>query len=211
MKAVIFLILALTGCGVLPGYEESRQRQRLLEETNIPPEIIKAVIYHESRGDPKAVSHAGAVGLMQVMPRTGKALGYTRRDLFDPHANIQAGTKYLEMMLDQFGDMERALVAYNCGPNKNRAACRGYARRVLSTAEKYRTKRLYERIIRQPKTGGIGWSKIYISAWRQPDYGNFEKKHDKSPAGHRGGRGYLQKERDYGLGKWRGIRHRQRP
>ena len=97
--------------------------------------LVKAVIKLESRGNPKAVSRAGCIGLMQVKPSTGRMLGYSRAELFDPEKNVEAGTRYLEMLMDETGQIEAALAAYNCGPGRrNGAVCRAYARRILRQA-----------------------------------------------------------------------------
>jgi len=108
-------------------------------EADIPriePALIKAVIEVESRGNPKAVSRAGCIGLMQIKPSTGRMLGYSRAELFDPEKNVAAGTRYLEMLIDQTGHIEDALAAYNCGPGRrNGAVCRAYAKRVLRHVE----------------------------------------------------------------------------
>lgn len=76
--------------------------------------LVKAVIRAESGFRPDAVSHAGAGGLMQLMPSTARSLGVT--DVHDPAQNIEAGVRYLKLQLDRFGDERLALAAYNAGP-----------------------------------------------------------------------------------------------
>ncbi|WP_299614067.1 lytic transglycosylase domain-containing protein [uncultured Tateyamaria sp.] len=87
----------------------------------IPEHWIRAVMQAESAGDPRAVSHAGAMGLMQVMPGTWTVLRQDHglgTDPFDPRDNILAGTAYLRAMLDRYGTVGGMLAAYNAGPGR---------------------------------------------------------------------------------------------
>ncbi len=83
-------------------------------EHSVSPALVKAVIAAESNFDPGAVSRAGAQGLMQLMPETARHLGID--DPFRADENVSGGTRYLRAMLDRYGDLIRALAAYNAGP-----------------------------------------------------------------------------------------------
>lgn len=88
------------------------------EKYSLPENLIKAVIKQESNYVPDAVSHKGAVGLMQIMPQTGVGLGITDKEMLkDPYTNIMAGSRYLSQMLNRYdGRLDLSLSAYNAGP-----------------------------------------------------------------------------------------------
>lgn len=87
----------------------------------IPEHWIRAVLRAESAGDVRAISSAGAMGLMQVMPDTWAGLRVRHglgRDPYDPRDNIMAGTAYLREMFDRYGNVGAMLAAYNAGPGR---------------------------------------------------------------------------------------------
>ncbi len=87
----------------------------------IPEHWIRAVLRAESAGDVRAISAAGAMGLMQVMPDTWASLRVRHglgRDPYDPRDNIMAGAAYLRAMWDRYGNVAAMLAAYNAGPGR---------------------------------------------------------------------------------------------
>jgi soluble lytic murein transglycosylase-like protein len=142
--------LAIPGtCEVSPAFPDSvRQWCGIITSMalnhGLPADLIAAVIWQESGGDPQALSRSGAVGLMQVMPRDGKAASFecingpcfsNRPDteqLFDAEFNVQYGTSMLVRLIERYGNLRDALKAY--GPMD-----RGYeyADRVLQLYEQY--------------------------------------------------------------------------
>ena len=89
--------------------------KRAAKKYDLDPQLLQSVIQTESGGDPKAVSSAGAKGLMQLVDTTAADMGVD--DVFDPEENINGGAKYLRLLLNRFGDVEHALAAYNAGPS----------------------------------------------------------------------------------------------
>lgn len=86
---------------------------------DIEPDVAFGLVFVESTFRERAVSHVGARGLAQVMPRTAKWMDPTvkTRDLFDPEVNLDLGFRYLRQMIDKYnGDVFKALTAYNRGP-----------------------------------------------------------------------------------------------
>lgn len=116
---------------------------QVASQYEVEPGLVKAVIAAESNFRPHAVSRVGAQGLMQLMPATAADLGVERP--FGVVENIDGGVRYLRAMLDRFGDVARALAAYNAGPgavDRYRgvppyAETRAYIKRVLEYHRRY--------------------------------------------------------------------------
>jgi soluble lytic murein transglycosylase-like protein len=91
----------------------SEMVRRIARRYSVEWELVMAIIASESGGDPAAVSPAGAVGLMQLMPQTAVALGV---DPWDPEQNVEGAVRYFSSLLSTFGSVDLSLVAYNAGP-----------------------------------------------------------------------------------------------
>jgi len=108
------------------------------ENLTVPPSLVLSLIQAESNYRPQAVSSAGAAGLMQIMPATGRELAEkagldwsilsdeeVQQELFDAPLNIRLGTSYIDQLVKQFGnDYELGLAAYNWGQGNVRRALR---------------------------------------------------------------------------------------
>lgn len=107
--------------------------------------LVMAVIEVESGFNHNAVSSAGAQGLMQIMPQTQQDLGLATP--FDARDNIEAGIRYLKMLIDRFPDLSLALAAYNAGPGAVERykgippfpETRNYVRRVMANYDRRKT------------------------------------------------------------------------
>ena len=108
-------------------------------EAGVPVVLFDALVSQESRYRSSARSHAGAMGLAQLMPGTARYLGVSKP--WDPSANLRGGARYLREQLDKFGTWELALAAYNAGPGnvtKHKGIppfreTRDYVRRILGS------------------------------------------------------------------------------
>jgi soluble lytic murein transglycosylase len=99
--------------------------ERYSAERGLDPFLVAALIRQESTFNPSVKSHAGARGLMQILPSTGRLLArqeklrYNLSDLYDPEINIRYGTRYLKDVLGSFGGrVDYALASYNAGPHR---------------------------------------------------------------------------------------------
>lgn len=89
------------------------------QKYKVDPKLVAAVAEVESNGRQEAISQAGAIGVMQLMPDTAASLGV---DPYDKQQNVEGGAKYLRQMLDTFGgDLKKAVAAYNAGPGAVKA------------------------------------------------------------------------------------------
>jgi Transglycosylase SLT domain len=90
---------------------------QISSQHHLDPDLINSVIHAESGFNPHAVSRKGARGLMQLMPQTASELGVD--NAFDPQANVEGGTRYLNELLEKYDfDLVKALAAYNAGPKR---------------------------------------------------------------------------------------------
>lgn len=139
----------------LPLRERKLLAQQIVDEARlfeIEPDLVMAVIEVESAGYHLAESHVGAMGLMQLLPATGRELAgkhgveWKGSDtLFDPFINVRLGTAYLRELADRYdGNVDTALAAYNWGPGRiDRRIRRGatvpsrYIEQVRSAADRY--------------------------------------------------------------------------
>jgi soluble lytic murein transglycosylase len=100
--------------------------KRFSTANSLDPYLVASLIRQESEFNPLAVSRANAVGLMQLLPKTGKLVAhqeslkrYSASQLFTPTVNLELGTRYFKGMVDQFGgSFEHALAAYNAGSDR---------------------------------------------------------------------------------------------
>lgn len=113
----------------------------------IDPDLLHAVIRHESNYRVRAVSHKGARGLMQLMPATARELGVVCA--FDPRENVLGGARYLRRLRDRLGAWPRALAGYHAGP---RAVERG---RIPAE-----TRRYVARILRSWRPQHVAWMEL---------------------------------------------------
>ena len=134
---------------------EDRLKQMIVQEaaktTNVTPSVALAVAKIESGFHAHVVSSAGAIGVMQIMPRTGRDLfGLSRAELFDPAINIRAGVTFLDQLINRYGGrVDLALSHYNGGSRVTAGPqpriipiTRSYVIKVLAAAQAYQKEQL---------------------------------------------------------------------
>ena len=142
-------------CGALPGVDFGTVRlnteayaaevRAAASEFGVDEAVVRAIIHAESAFRPNAVSHAGAQGLMQLIPATASRFGVS--DVFDPNQNIRGGVQYLAWLLKRYeGNLTLAAAGYNAGEGAvdrhggvpPYAETQRYVQRVGTLAERYR-------------------------------------------------------------------------
>jgi soluble lytic murein transglycosylase len=163
----------------LPERQQRRLAMAIVREAQrngVDPMLVVAVIRCESSFNNYAVSHVGAMGLMQVMPDTGTYLAdkagfklQRHTNLFDSELNVELGTAYLADLIARFGTVEKALVAYNAGPglakkilakkDKRERFMAGYPAKVMREFRRLKAQQAHElsqREARKPTSDGPG-------------------------------------------------------
>jgi soluble lytic murein transglycosylase-like protein len=148
MFAALAAVLALAAAAAPPSRYDAEIGHAVASVRDVypvPVALVQAVIAAESGWNPRAVSRAGARGLMQLMPKTAAKTGVRAQDLFDPGPNVLAGTRLLAVLLRHYrGDLVSALVAYNAGPRRGHSPVPQngetpeYVWRVIACFERYR-------------------------------------------------------------------------
>lgn len=121
--SIVLIKVLEVGSKMAVPYAYDEYIEKYSKEYGLDKSLVAAVIYQESRYRPDAESRVGALGLMQVMPDTGRWIAgklkeeFSEKKLLDPETNIRFGTWYLSYLLDRFdGNLRSALAAYNAGP-----------------------------------------------------------------------------------------------
>ncbi|MEE3326736.1 MAG: transglycosylase SLT domain-containing protein [Myxococcota bacterium] len=141
--------LALDSKIEVTRHELDKIIRRVSLDHDVDPALVKAVIAAESNFQASAVSRAGAVGLMQLMPATAADMGVEAP--FEPRQNVRGGVRYLKLLLKRFDSLEHALAAYNAGPETvdrhdgipPYPETRAYVARVLRFYSRYRSVELF--------------------------------------------------------------------
>jgi hypothetical protein len=159
------------------AYLTHGELQELARETalryGVDVSLIFAMIQQESGWKTKVVSHAGAIGIMQIMPNTGKGFcGLNKEQLTDPRQNLDCGVRYFKKQLRRFGTVELALCAYNAGPSRakkgrcSNSETRNYIRNITAmynrTKENLSAKDIAEKML--VKANNSNWWRLVCEA-----------------------------------------------
>ena len=200
-----------TATSGLPGVAESAALRY-----GVDPHLVHAVILTESHYRPDALSHKGAMGLMQLIPSTARILGVD--DPWDPHQNIDGGVRHLRDLLRHFRDTELALAAYNAGkraverygntvpPYKETQT---YVARAFGYMDKLKNGASIDKLRRTGagvSTRLSGWGVIFGSFYKQDQARSVIKRNRKIIGSNlRGGRSVVLKRQFAGLGPYNAM------
>lgn len=124
---VLIFLLFIGTIGIISFFPLNYYKEidKISKKYEVDREIIYSIIKIESNFRKDIISHKGAIGLMQIMPSTGKwmakshNLPYSKEMLLDPTYNITTGTLYLHYLINRYkGDQKKVLIAYNAGPSR---------------------------------------------------------------------------------------------
>ena len=121
MRALVVALAVLVGSSLACGYIPAELYRLTVEAAarhNLPPDMLAALVWVESRYCPNARGKDGEVGLGQVLPSTARGLGIDPQKLWDPRLNLETSARYLAIQYRRFGRWELALAAYNAGPGR---------------------------------------------------------------------------------------------
>jgi soluble lytic murein transglycosylase-like protein len=159
----------------LPMRELEGTIARHSRRQQLDPALISAIIKAESDFDPDAVSRAGAIGLMQLMPQTAVRLEV--RDPFNPEENIAGGARYVRYLLDRFhGNLPLALAAYNAGATRVEQyntlppihETRRYVKKVLRFYRQYDERRIAQPSSIRPFSAPTWPRTVTLSSFQNP-------------------------------------------
>ena len=195
----------------LPGVAEKAAKRY-----GVDPDLVHAVILTESRYQPEAQSHKGAMGLMQLMPATARLYGV--KDPWSPSQNIDGGVRHLRDLLRHYDDIELALAAYNAGKGAVKKygntippykETQTYVARAISYMDKLKSGASIDKLRRSG--AGVskrlsGWGIIFGSFFKKDQARAVIKKNRKiMGAALKGGRSVVVKRQFAGLGPYNAM------
>lgn len=172
---LIFLVLVVSGVvfyyrfpyiwgSVVYPLKYEEVIKKCAKDYNLPPSLIAGVIFTESRFNENAVSRMGAIGLMQIMPKTGARLAkilnepnYSTSKLYEPATNIKFGSYYVKELINRHqGDISKALIAYNGGESA-----------VISFERRATLPRETSNFVRRVRGMWETYEKVYGAKWQE--------------------------------------------